>query len=286
MATTGSTRDYRNGIKNNWRRSVWNEALRRTNGTEKHFPVLYMPGSEDLDRPVAEAKGVPRQNLIAVDRDRQNVHRLRSHGLPAIRGDVFEALWAWPSSVRLSAVFIDLCCGLVGKVARDRNVFWLHPSVSGAVIVMNFLRGRDAWSSSHFHGLEHVAHAVQPGLSGKHRGFIWLFLSSINLIGDESRRHSEEDVLISDPAYTESASLVINSIYAPTFFSYRSGPQIFDSVVFQSRVPSQLEGRFKAEDMQEGLERIPAMRRRVAAALAIRTGRIRSSSPWFGSLVS
>jgi hypothetical protein len=64
---TGATRDYDVGRKNHWRRTIWNEILRRTAGQEKQNVVLYLAGPQDLDRTVALQKGVPDQNLVAID---------------------------------------------------------------------------------------------------------------------------------------------------------------------------------------------------------------------------
>lgn len=64
---TGATRDYDVGPKNHWRRTIWNEILRRTAGQEKEKLILYLAGPQDLDRKVALQKGVPDQNLVAID---------------------------------------------------------------------------------------------------------------------------------------------------------------------------------------------------------------------------
>ncbi len=84
---SGSSRNYKTGIKNNWRRSHWNEILRRTNGAEKRLPVIYFPGPQDLDRIVAVSKGVPTHNLIAIDLSGKNVSRVRAFDGIAIEAD-------------------------------------------------------------------------------------------------------------------------------------------------------------------------------------------------------
>jgi hypothetical protein len=74
---TGATRDYDVGPKNHWRRTIWNEILRRTAGQEKEKLILYLAGPQDLDRKVALQKGVPDQNLVAIDVVMENVLRVR-----------------------------------------------------------------------------------------------------------------------------------------------------------------------------------------------------------------
>jgi hypothetical protein len=69
---TGATRDYDVGPKNHWRRTIWNEILRRTAGQEKEKLILFLAGPQDLDRNVALQKGVPdlRRRLTHVEDDR------------------------------------------------------------------------------------------------------------------------------------------------------------------------------------------------------------------------
>ena len=45
---TGATRDYDVGPKNHWRRTIWNEILRRTAGQEKEKLILYLAGPQIL----------------------------------------------------------------------------------------------------------------------------------------------------------------------------------------------------------------------------------------------
>jgi hypothetical protein len=82
---TGATHDYDVGPKNNWRRTIWNEILRRTDGQEKEKLILYLAGPQDLDRKVALQKGVPDQNLVAIDVVMDNVTRVREEGAPRSR---------------------------------------------------------------------------------------------------------------------------------------------------------------------------------------------------------
>jgi hypothetical protein len=74
---TGATRDYDVGPKNHWRRTIWNEILRRTAGQEKENLILYLAGPQDLDRKVALQKGVPDQNLVAIPKDTGGVYEQR-----------------------------------------------------------------------------------------------------------------------------------------------------------------------------------------------------------------
>ena len=92
----GSTRSYRFGTKNNWRRRIQNEAFRRVGGRYRTDPILYLAGSEDIDREVAIGKGVPAQNMIGIDRCRVNADRIRARGYPCLYGEAGDILEAWP----------------------------------------------------------------------------------------------------------------------------------------------------------------------------------------------
>jgi hypothetical protein len=143
MSLRGSERNYRFGQKDHWRRTLWNEILRRTAGREKTEPILYLAGPQDLDRWVAESKGVPSQNLIAIDTKQSNVLSVKRLGLPAIDADAQELLVAWPHSRAVCGVVLDFCSGLEEKVMWRTLSALLRSPFSGATIGINFMRGRD-----------------------------------------------------------------------------------------------------------------------------------------------
>ena len=75
--------NYKNGRKNNWRRTVFNQVSARVSARDAI--VVYLPGPQDLDRQVLCEKGFSPNNLIAVDKDRNVVASLRSKNKVAIK---------------------------------------------------------------------------------------------------------------------------------------------------------------------------------------------------------
>lgn len=73
MAIRGSQKNYSFGSKNHWRRTIWNEVLRRTQGRERDGYVLYLAGANNLDHAVAIEKRVPEHNLVAIDIRQSNI---------------------------------------------------------------------------------------------------------------------------------------------------------------------------------------------------------------------
>lgn len=146
MSSDGAIRPYRFGAKNNWRRWMWNEVVKRTNGAEQRLPTLYLAGPEDNDRFVAVDKGFPRDNLIAVDRDRSNYIAVRRAGGPALREDIYDVLEAWPHKRLVASVVMDFCGGFTEDVMRLNAAFARNPFIS-SVKALNFQRGRDGWSN-------------------------------------------------------------------------------------------------------------------------------------------
>jgi hypothetical protein len=53
--------DYRFGRKNNWRRTVWNELIRRVINPDGI--VLYLGGRENYDRELLLSKGIKDWNI-------------------------------------------------------------------------------------------------------------------------------------------------------------------------------------------------------------------------------
>ena len=303
---TGATKDYRFGPKNNWRRAVWNEVLRRTDGREKTHPILYLAGPQDLDRAVAIDKGVPTQNMIAVDLDQGNVDRVRSAGLPSIRGEILDVLWAWPNDRPVSAVMFDFCSGLTRDVAGVYDVFMRKP-LRNAVVSVNFMRGRDAWSNKTREVLGRSGLLVplwrldrRSGqmecihMDTKHRAYQFLMFHALDTVmsamgfGSANAKDGVAQYTFPEPdregrAEPEFAALcsLAYSGMSPKLFTYRSGLLTFDSAVFQpkwnswEKAPLELQRAAEA-DIVEVSEKysVPSLRRRIAAMLAVRTQRL------------
>lgn len=319
MGKAGSSKDYDYGQKNNWRRAIWNEVLRRTAGREKVEPVLYLAGPDDLDRAVAISKGVPNQNLIAIDRDVSNVLAVRDRQSPAVSGDVIDVLGSWPDKTPACAVFLDFCSGLEAGTWGVYDLFERKP-LRNAVVAVNFMRGRDP----SLRGLRELLD--QTGLCpSKHRArqFLYSHAFEIAVMAIEMMRgqpNPSKGGMIhlwwpADPMVAEfMRSMITTEVerMEPRFLSYRSGPLVFDSAVFRptSRFIDQLhsDGGFNAwrtrvkdalgltvpsaSDMEtevmqtRRVDHVPKVARRVNAVLAIRTMRLSRGSRLYRSLGS
>lgn len=313
---SGARKNYKFGQKNNWRRTVWNEVLRRTNGREKAEPILYLAGPQDIDRAIAVDKGVPEQNLIAIDRDIANVASVRKEKQPALHGDLREILASWPESRPVCAVLIDFCCGLTMDAIDVYDLLERKP-FRNAVVMVNMMRGRDAWSNEmreqiaggaedYFDMLMAVStweYGPQgpPGaecLNEKHRALIWLVYHAIDWWATASRYAAKHVAGFPgyEEGYEDAAGIMMAGRYFktadPHFYSYRSGALCFDSVVFQyplgvlfARPRFQSgEGRAALEEVEAEIADNPTfmaarsqeMARKISAMLAVRTSRLAS----------
>jgi hypothetical protein len=304
--TTGATKDYRFGQKNNWRRTVWDEVLRRTNGREKTEPILYLAGSEDLDRALAIDKGVPNQNLIAIDGNSANVARVRTGQSPAVCADIVDVLWSWPENRPVAAVLLDFCSGVTFDVAGVYDAFARKP-LRNAVVLVNFMRGRDAWSNQ-MRKLLADSGLLTPlwkrGTDGepelvhddtKHRGYQFLMFHALDTVmatlgkgsagamdtGKAECMYPELDANgNADPFFAATVSMAFAGM-RPKMFSYKSGVLTFDSAVFQSlsryveRAPAAWQSTVESEMRAfEDEYREASVSRKIAATLAVRTTRL------------
>jgi hypothetical protein len=308
--TTGSTKNYRFGQKNNWRRTVWNEVLRRTDGREKVEPILYLSGPEDIDRDIARSKGVPDGNLIAIDRDPDNVTSVRSMQHPAVHGDIQEVLASWPVSRPVCAVLMDFCGGLTMDAVDVYDLLERRP-LRNAVMMINMQRGRDAWSNSlrsqiggKSHDMFDMLTAIStwsygpegpPGpvdMGDKHRGLNWLVFHSMDA-WQNSAKAGLIDKIRATPGYQDGFEDAIGMAWSgqyfkaadPQFYSYKSGVLTFDSVVCLNPFATlfnSIETDVASAAMDETVEknhkhrRSTAMARKIAAMLAVRTRRLAS----------
>lgn len=306
---TGATRDYDLGPKNHWRRTIWNEVLRRTAGREKEELILYLAGPQDLDRKVALQKSVPDQNLVAIDVVMENVNRVRQGASPALRGDIIDVLWSWPEDWPVCAVLMDFCSGIEWNNGGAYDPFETKP-LRNATVMVNFMRGRDSWSNEIRENLERAG-LLKPLwrstlLGGEpelvveettNRAFQFLAFHAWDLFcvtqTGEARspgpRGTRGAMLLPDDEQTAKEfnaeiGLILGAM-KPRFFSYRSGNLVFDSAVFQSharnldRVPAHLqELKQNAEfaiAQNRAQMRSPELARAIAATLAVRTRRLR-----------
>lgn len=310
----GSNRNYKVGPKNNWRRTIWNEVLARTAGREQTELVLYLAGPQDLDREIAEEKGVPRQNLVAIDKSLANVTMVRSgKGAPAIQADIYEVLSSWPNDRRVCAVLLDFCCGLELKAIGVYDTLE-RPALRSAVVMVNFMRGRDPLTNAirarltdpdsypmspvHMIGGESTFY-----LSEKHRALQFLSLHAIELWQALERQHglaalgavgisldsaravelgfsADEQSELMRSAWMVFANRIFVAL-SPRFFSYKSGSLTFDSAVFVSHASGFDDPRMP-QSIASTYDLVVASKhqsdigtaRKISAMLAVRTRRL------------
>lgn len=212
--SNGANKNYDNGRKNNWRRWEWNRIVDFLVTPPREAVVLYLAGKDDLDRQIALSRGFRNDNLIAVDRDARIVNSLRASGSLAIKGDIFSAAIEWPLDKQVNVVIPDLCSGWDLKTHTGLVACMIITAPE--VVSLNFLRGRD----------KQVSHAKSCfPVEEKHRGFL-AYGAAVSALAREIGKKQECGFDFVKNALIDLSSLAENS--------YKSGSQVFDSVVFRN----------------------------------------------------
>lgn len=292
MPVFGSIKDYHYGTKNNWRRTVWNELLRRANGREKTDPIVYLSGPQDYDRQIATQKGVPDLNLIGIDKSSANVRRLKSQAKLAIDADVVDVIRAWPVHRRVAGVLLDFCSGLEDRLWMPLMNCISREPFHESVVALNFMRGRDPSSNlmrstldrcvidhrthsmidiSVFLGFPHVKCMTDLSRSPKNRALMWFFGCFALSTHDDN-----------DERFSEASGLAFLELTKPMFLSYKSGMLTFDTVIFRPFTTvdfpvvgwTNLPNRKGMENILSAMHpRNDEIARRIIATLAVRTRR-------------
>lgn len=281
--------NYKNGRKNNWRNWQWNCA-RQYIANPSEAIVLYLPGSTDLDRPVAIRKGFKEANLIAIERDTEVTKLLRAKGVTTINDDLLKVINAWPSDIKVGLVIADMVTGL-DLEATALIAPWIgSPPFWHSVLSLNAMRGREMGNISRMY--IKMLPTVFPNffksydLSTKHRGALALlscaFTGPMALsteVGDEARSMgrpgSAWHAWLNEHIISKGG---MRALFDWHFNSYTSNGNVrFDSVVMRCNIPrvanEDLQGYRRAVlEVNPSLE--PTMKR-ISAALAIRTRRLR-----------
>lgn len=228
----GHVFNYDFSQKKNWRAWAWNRISERV--IDKRQAVcLYLPGATDFDRRTARSRGFSDHNLIGVERDGETLTAIRKSGALCIDGDMLNAAVALTEAGRLDVVFADFCCGL----GVDSHVFLssacCQKGAKDVVFALNMLRGREgriAFDSIRAHAeyLDTSAISTALGISEKHRGLIAIQMFCHLVLVDYAGS------LAVNKSHVVKAERIFFGHGRPQFFSYRSGKQIFDSVVFRN----------------------------------------------------
>lgn len=263
--------NYKNGPKNNWRRTAWN-AIRAYTPQPKDSIVLYLPGAANLDVPVAERHGFRRANMIAVEREADVARHLRRHHKQTVICDeICNVLFCWPDSPAVSVIVADLVGGFDTTAVTVLGWFLARPAFTRCSLLLNVMRGRECgeWARN-CRELSQIFN--DNGLPPAHRARH--FNAAIVLALAQLHCPTPDNA----PQFAEWCNRLIRSgDIAKTFAtrvlpSYRTASGIyFDSLVIKDRGilarPS-----FPVAPTNRVCRRAA---RRIAAALAIRTMRLR-----------
>lgn len=291
LAKSGATKDYRFGQKNHWLRTTWNQILNRTAGLEQTQPILYLAGPDDNDRRVAIDKGVPSHNLIAIDRDRCNIDKIKQSGCSAIQARAENVLRTWPTNRKVCGVVLDFCSGLEQRYFLDLREPLARTPFAGAVILLNFQRGRDKSSEDMRERLnrgpgflsilrrlpQSVRFLSDMSVDNKNRAAMFMYMLTHDLAYGCLKTIGIDPT--SQPKHLPEYSRLFQNalfLFKPVFISYQSGALVFDSVVFtQFHMP---DGTGIQTDIEDSIDygKDESLARRISATLAVRTRRMRS----------
>jgi len=226
---SGATKNYKFGQKNNWRRQAWNELTCRILKYKKPSAaiILYLAGQQDLDRKIAIDHGFHPDNLIIIERNKDNIKTLRQQAKIVIQGDLIDILAAWkPDGLPIDIIYADLCCGIEPRTIAIYRAIANKPCFWGANVLINFQRGRDArFTSSKEKG---EIDLIFPEI-GKHRGKLYLAYSIFVYSGGNRAILTAE----------------IPRHY-PCYLSYQSGSLCMDSIIF--KIPEKEKPRSVEEE--------------------------------------
>lgn len=269
---------YKNGQKNNWRRTVWNHLARNVRQTMpvRDAIVLYLPGSADLDRPQALRRGFTDANMIVCERDQALCGALRKNRRNVVSGDLLEILKAWPKDRAVGAIVADLQCGWSRYIELIIFVWMANPALAKATLLLNMQRGRDDGTVAR----DRVSESIGADFSEMHSWFI-----KKAILGDPSSAGETKE---------HRGFLAVCRVMGilQMWEHYGIGRKYIDSTSFRYRIfPS-----YKSSERSPYMDSVAlsageysnvynfpipfdqVVRRKIAAALAIRTLRLRVDS--------
>lgn len=244
---SGASKDYGFGNKNQWNRWFWNRVDELLMVDKWDARVMYLAGPRDHDRTMALRHGFRPENLLAIDRDKNNVQRIKDAGGLAIDADLKLVVENW-SKDPVHVFIADYCCGLTPEVADTLTLLFQKPEFAECVCVVNMLRGRDTnhWSEIpvNLPLLESPATAWKWMQSGsffpdrikarKHRGeaLFWEVIGRAFFTAASVMEFRTRD-------FYNTCNLFLNHCCLPQFNNYKSesdggAVSCFDSVVFRN----------------------------------------------------
>jgi hypothetical protein len=135
---------WKNGNKNNWRRTQHNRIVNHLRKHPSECVVVYLAGEDDLDRKELLNRKFKPDNLIAVNRSQTIVQKLRNRGVLAIQGELTQVLASWKSKPRIDVLIADFNCGLERNILRFlRTLFHYECFSETFVLAINLRRGQE-----------------------------------------------------------------------------------------------------------------------------------------------
>lgn len=263
-------KNYDYPAKRHWRRWAWNR-IQELSVATPDGPVLFLAGDTAEDIEIASSRGFLTRDMIAVERDPHSIRKLRDMGITTIDGDLIKVLRAWPRDRPVKAVVADFCCGLEKRILYDLPLqLTLNPALRRTCIAINLQRGYEHSLRDFRKGVaEYIVEQGGPEAACKHRGMqFFIGMTAIYWsFGGVNQITSEKD-----------AMRWFVSRCKPAFGEYKSiyGNLIFDSVVMlppYAHLPDERARKCYSDNPAEDRGRGTAERRRIAAALAVRTKR-------------
>lgn len=277
----GASKNYEFREKREWREWHWNFAralLRRSGVNPKMAIVMGLFGADGLDVPEADRRGFRRENLFNIEREKSAIGRSRELGINTINCDLAEVLSMWPSQMPIDYLIADLCHGFTGGAQRLLDAVCKTRALrASSVICINMLRGRD----SDYTSVRDAAIRVETG---------WSKLREMcpELQSPSRAIHALAVFRTRNIALALERGRRWLGAYSAT--SYRSGSTFFDSVVFRvdgiprmDVVGELLDEQYKQcgmpthDDLMDAIRKNSnelGVRRKIAAALAVRTMRL------------
>ncbi len=277
---------YDSGTKQTWRGWQWNRIVEHLPGYHPRIGAaalkrlcadkvaVYLPGPDDLDRPLVISKGFRNENLIAVDVCPERVKGVRKAGGIAVCGTLQETILNWPEGMPLDVVVADMCGGFNKTIQCMIPI--MHSTLDvGTVVAVNLLRGRDADNS-----VRKTMSEVYPSseTANKHRGIHFAYGVLASVI------HGDKRWPTFPLAERARISAYLMALVNPVFYNYKSGNNVYDSVVFgwpwggsQAKVVRKEIKGYAVVNAVKSIIKTRNIRSRLSAMRAVRTQKLHRS---------
>lgn len=275
----GASKDYDFPTKNHWRRWLWNRIAERCRNRRDAL-VVGMFGVDGLDFQAARARGFRPEGFISIERDRMAARAARENGITTIHGNARAIIRTAPRPI--DVIVLDFCGGLSeDTVETFHNAHTVALCSVPSILAVNALRGRDAF-------LVRKLLIGAPSEPVKRSAVLEAIVEKALWENGAKRELAPLRPLVeagSIEAYTEACAVrafhdrLVEKIVVGRS-EYHSNNLVFDSVVFdfsplKTATASRADGFALLREAQERDPSAPRLRRKWAAALALRTMKLR-----------